>query len=211
LVDPTSAQSGWDTFYEIIGSSGAALIGIQFVVIALIVNLRRAILADPIAAYATPTVVHLCAALVVSAVMCAPWPWLVGLQLTLAICGLLGLAYGAIVIRRSLRQTDYKPVWEDWIWYATLPCALYGGLALAGALLRARPHFGMFVAGGSTLGLLLVGIHNAWDTVTHLVLQASAAEPKKTESAAAGVPTDPMGAGARKQADGSREQKGGQA
>ena len=28
----------------------------------------------------------------------------------------------------------------------------------------------MFVAGGVTLGLLLLGIRNAWDTVTHIVI-----------------------------------------
>jgi hypothetical protein len=31
----------------------------------------------------------------------------------------------------------------------------------------------LFVVAGATLGLLLVGIHNAWDTVTHIVVQGS--------------------------------------
>ena len=29
----------------------------------------------------------------------------------------------------------------------------------------------MFVVGGVTLGLLLLGIRNAWDTVTHIVVR----------------------------------------
>jgi hypothetical protein len=31
----------------------------------------------------------------------------------------------------------------------------------------------LFVIGAAALGLLLVGIHNAWDTVTHIVLTDS--------------------------------------
>jgi len=81
--------------------------------------------------------------------MSAPWPSLFPTSVALAMCGLGGLAYGAIVVRRARRQTDYRPVWEDWFWYAQLPT---------------------FVIGAAALGLLLVGIHNAWDSVTHLVV-----------------------------------------
>jgi len=38
-----------------VGSSAAALIGIQFVVIALIANLRKPATEDPIRAFATPS------------------------------------------------------------------------------------------------------------------------------------------------------------
>jgi hypothetical protein len=59
--------------------------------------------------------VHLAGALLVSAIMSAPWPSLAPLSATVGIGGIWGVAYGAIVIRRARRQTDYKPVWEDWL------------------------------------------------------------------------------------------------
>jgi len=38
--------------------------------------------------------------------------------------------------------------------------------ALAGLFLRTSIHLAMFVVAGAALGLMLIGIHNAWDTLT---------------------------------------------
>jgi len=172
--------SAWENFYVIVGSSGAALVGIQFVVIALISDLRRRTNADTINAFGTSTVVHFCGALVVSAIMSAPWPSLVPACVALALCGLGGLAYGGIVVRRARRQTDYQPVMEDWIWYAILPCSAYAALALAALFLRTT-RVASFAVGAAALGLLLIGIHNAWDSVTHIVVTASQDDTTKRE------------------------------
>jgi hypothetical protein len=162
----------WGNFFVIVGSSGAALIGVQFVVVTLIANMRRRTPIESINAFGTPTVVHLGGALLVSAVMSAPWPSLFPTSVTLALCGLGGLGYGAIVIRRARRQTGYKPVWEDWLWYAIVPCSLYAALALASLFLRTTTQLALFIVGGAALGLLFVGIHNAWDSVTHIVVES---------------------------------------
>ena len=173
MPDLVSLRPAWENFYVVVGSSGAALIGVQFVVIALIANRRSTATAEAIHAFATPTVVHLGAALLISALVAAPWPTALPLAIALSLCGVGGLGYGAIVLRRAHRQRAYAPVWEDWIWYGLLPCSLYAGLALAGALLQAKAQIAMQLAAGATLGLLLIGIHNAWDTVTHIVVQDS--------------------------------------
>ncbi len=117
--------------------------------------------------------------------MSAPWPSLPPASVALATCGLGGLVYGVIVIRRARRQTDYKPVWEDWLWFATLPCAAYGAVTLASLVLGARPRLALFVIGAAALGLLLVGIHNAWDSVTHLVVSARGHSPAGGDSTTA--------------------------
>lgn len=141
--------------------------------IALIAGRRKLITtADSISAFATPTVVHLGGALVVSALMSAPWPSLLGASIALAMCGLGGLGYATVVLHRARRQTDYKPEWEDWVWYAVLPCA-YAALAVGALLLRSTTHTAVFVIGAAALGLLLIGIHNAWDTVTHVVVASA--------------------------------------
>jgi hypothetical protein len=168
LASPQLAS--WQNFYVIVGSSAAALIGIQFVVIALIANLPQIATAEPIRAFATPTVVHLGEALVVSAIMSAPWISLSRASIALVMCSLGGLGYATVAIRRTRRQTAYKPVWEDWICRAILPWSAYALLVVAALLLGITPHAALFVIGAAALGLLLIGIHNAWDSVTHIVV-----------------------------------------
>jgi hypothetical protein len=162
--------AAWQSFYVVVGSSGGALIGVQFVVITLVATMRRRTNAATISAFATPTVVHLGAALMLSALMNAPWHSLVPPSVALATCGFAGLAYGAIVIYRARRQTGYKPDWEDWLWYSVLPCSAYAALALCALFLSTAPRFALFGVAGAALALLFVGIHNAWDAVTHMVV-----------------------------------------
>jgi ABC-type transporter Mla maintaining outer membrane lipid asymmetry permease subunit MlaE len=165
--------AAWADYYVIVGSSGAALIGIQFVVITLIAGIRQQAKPEAIGAFATPTVVHFASALLVSLIMTAPWPSLPPAALALGACGLAGLGYGAIVFRRARRQDDYRPVWEDWLWYAVLPCAAYASLALASLALARSFRTASFGVAAAAVGLLLIGIHNAWDSVTHLVVSAA--------------------------------------
>ncbi len=167
---PNPTLAAWQTFYVIVGSSGAALIGVQFVVITLIATMRRRTTATTISAFATPTVVHLGGALIVSALMSAPWHSLVPPSVAVAMCGLVGLGYGAVVIRRARRQTGYKPVWEDWLWYAVLPCSAYAALAMGALFLCTTTRLALFTIGTVALALLLIGIRNAWDAVTHIVV-----------------------------------------
>jgi hypothetical protein len=179
---PTDQQlTAWESYYVIVGSSGAALIGLQFVVITLIAGMRRRTDAGALSAFGTPTVVHLTGALLVSAIMSAPWPTLFPASVTLALCGLGGLAYGAVVFRRARGQSGYKPVWEDWLWFTILPSCAYAALTLGAVFLRGATAPALFAIGATALGLLLIGIHNAWDTVTHLVVGGSHRDQAKTE------------------------------
>lgn len=162
---------GWESFYVIVGSSGAALIGLQFVVIALIQDTRARTTSGTISAFGTPTVVHLGGALVISCVASAPWPSLVAVTIALAIGGVTGLAYGATVIGHTRKQTAYRPVWQDWLWHVVLPCCAYAAILVGALLLEVLTSAALFMIAGAALGLLLIGIHNAWDTVTYLVVE----------------------------------------
>jgi hypothetical protein len=107
----------------------------------------------------------------VSGIMSAPWHSLPPISVAIAACGITGLTYAAVVVRRARRQTYYQPVWQDWLWHGLLPVTLYGALTLGGAYLRANTRAASYIIGAATLGLLLVGIHNAWDTVTHMIVR----------------------------------------
>jgi hypothetical protein len=50
------------------------------------------------------------------------------------------------------------------------PGVVYAGLAVASVVLRTHATAGLFGIATVALGLLLLGIHNAWDTVTYLVV-----------------------------------------
>ena len=171
-----ASLAGWENFYVILGSSAGALIGLQFVVITLVAGMRQRAGIDTVNAFGTPTVVHLSVTLVICATLSAPWPSLTGPSTLLFLCGLGGLLYEAIVIRRARRQTLYQPVREDWFWYMILPGAMYAAIAIAALFLRRASRGDAFVAGAAALGLLLVAIRNAWDTILHIVVTASGEE-----------------------------------
>jgi hypothetical protein len=92
----------------------------------------------------------------------------------MAATAVMGLAYAGIVAWRTWHQRAYEPVWQDWLWYTVLPCVSYAALAAA-ALVRMANTVSLFLIGASALALLLIGIHNAWDTVTHVVITGSEA------------------------------------
>ena len=108
---------GWESFYVIIGSSAAVLIGLQFVAITLSAEINTPGGGSVVGAFSTPTIVHFCAVLLIAAILSAPWPGLSGAALVLGACGVAGLVYALIVVRRTRRQTVYVPVLEDWIWH----------------------------------------------------------------------------------------------
>lgn len=171
MVDPAILPlAHWDSFYVIVGSSGAALIGLQFVVIALVADLRTKSSHEQISAYATPTIVHFGAALLISTIMSAPWPTLASVAITLRLCAIAGVAYVAIALWRAIRQRDYKPVFDDWLWHTIIPFTVYGVLLVAAILLPSRENAALFFVGGAALSLLFIGIHNSWDTVTYIVV-----------------------------------------
>lgn len=163
-------MASWQTFYVIIGSAGAALIGIQFVIVTLVANREKRPPLESFSAFGTPTVMHWTSALLVSAAMTVPWPSLLAASVTLVAFGIFGLVYSAIVVRRTHRQTYYVPVWQDWVWFSACPIAAYAVLTAAALSLRARTGPALFGVAAAALGLLLIAIRNAWDSVTHLVV-----------------------------------------
>src|SRR5262245_50385638 len=162
---------GWESFYVIVGSSGAALTGLMFVVMALIADLDEPPASSvSVGAFGTPTIVHFCAALAVSAVLSAPWRTLTNAAVVVGSCGALGLLYALNVIHRTRRQTVYQPVFEDWLWHTVLPITAYAPIVIAAFLLGRAPLPSLFAIGVAVLSLVLIGIHNAWDTLTYLAV-----------------------------------------
>ncbi len=166
-----SVLSRWESFYVIVGSSAGALTGLQFVVMALIADVRRRASNDQIAAFGTPNIVHFSAVLLLSAALSAPWDHVGILAWPLGIMALCGLIYAIIVARRARTQEGYEPVFEDWLWHSILPFIAYLLLFIGAVILYHHTTVALYLTAAMTLLLLLVGIHNAWDTVTFIVIE----------------------------------------
>ena len=179
-----SPLNAWESFYVIVGSSGAALTGLMFVVITLMADSPERRRSPELSAFGTPTIVHFCVVLLISAIISAPWHTLRSVAFALGLTGLGGVLYGMRIIRHATRQSRYKPVFEDWIWYMTLPLLAYLTLLGAGILLTRAAETALFGVAVTALLLLFVGIHNAWDTVTYIAfdLLNQPNEPTPTEA-----------------------------
>ena len=163
LQAPPLPLNEWDSFYVIIGSSAAALTGLQFVVVALGSDARRLGSAEALSAFGTPTIVHFCATLLVAAILSTPHQTASSLAICLMLIGIAGLVYITSVVRTARKQEGYLPVLEDWIWHSILPAVAYGAVLLAGALTWRFVGPALYVVAAASLLLLFIGIHNAWD------------------------------------------------
>jgi hypothetical protein len=164
-----SELARWDSFYVIVGSAAGALIGLQFVVVALISERPPLRAADAGAAFSTPNIIHFSAVMLLSALLLAPWESITSLRVLWGSMGSSGVAYAMIVSRRLRRQTVYRPEFEDWLCHALLPLAAYTTLALSAFAAPAHLRNVLFAVAATALLLLFIGIHNAWDAVTYHV------------------------------------------
>ena len=165
-----NALNVWESFYVIVGSSAGALIGLQFVVLALIADapLLRAD-AQAGAAFTSPSVVHFGVVLLLAAIVSAPWGGVAPVAILWGLLGVFGTIYSIIVARRLRMQNGYHPVLEDWLFHLWLPLTAYLALAVSAWASCFRPRPASFLVGGAALLLLFSGIHNAWDAVTYHV------------------------------------------
>jgi hypothetical protein len=160
----------WESFYVIVAGAAGALIGLQFVVMTLIADRPQLASPEAGAAFATPTIVHFCSALLLSAVLRAPWHAVWPAAALWGVVGIAGLAYTTVIVRRMRRQTTYQPDVEDWLFYAALPTAGYAVLAAAALAAPSHERSALFAVGAATLVLLFIGIRNSWDTISYHVL-----------------------------------------
>src|SRR2546428_6849965 len=102
MVEPTALLpfSAWENFYVIVGSSAAALTGLQFVVVVLGAEARS--IRDPeLGAFGTPTIVHFCAVLLISAIISVPWHAVSSAGLALGASGVAGIVQQHVAVHAA--------------------------------------------------------------------------------------------------------------
>lgn len=163
MPEVLASIKGWENFYVITGSSAAGLTGLTFVVIALASDANMVRLSG-LRTFITPIVIHFSSVLWIASILSIPGHTTLSLAICIAITGIALTCYSAVTIYRMFANTElYVPAMQDWIFNATLP--MLGCVALLSAAVLVNRHcvLALYVMGTVTLGMLFIGIHNAWD------------------------------------------------
>jgi Co/Zn/Cd efflux system component len=76
-------------------------------------------------------------------------------------------------------------VLEDWLWHVISPSLLYVLLVAAAILLWYWPAIALYMIATVLLGLLFIGIHNAWDVAASISLRPVDETPKPEQKSPA--------------------------
>jgi hypothetical protein len=158
----------WETYYLMIGSSAAALIGLLFVVVTLAGESKQPAAEVGSRTFVTPTVFHFGTIVVICSATLMPGlpPHL--MALTTGVVAFLGLIYAGIVISRMVRRRVQVPHWSDPVYYGALPGLAYLWLIASAAAFWSGSRLGPYGIAVGSLALLLIGIRDAWDLATWL-------------------------------------------
>jgi len=156
----------WRDFYVMIGTASGAIVGASFIVASLASGVKERSLG--LRGFISPTTVHLASVLVGSAILAMPrvHPWAVALLLGLG--GLSGTIYGAVVIARIWGM---KLAIEDRLFYALLPVLAYAAMLAASIMIVLQVDDPLYVLASSLVLLLVIGIRNAWDMASFLIMR----------------------------------------
>jgi hypothetical protein len=159
---------GWTNFYYLVGSASASLIGLMFVVITLVAGRQSPSAHRGIGLYSTPTLVNFASVFAISAVTLVP-------RITVHEAGVVYGCLAAIGLACALRSAwgilrappGYEPPhWSDWWLYGFAPLAFYLALVLTSIGVWLEQPWSARAMAGLLLALVLLGIRNAWDTIT---------------------------------------------
>lgn len=180
----------WHDLYAFIGTAASTLMGLTFVVITL--SPRTVVeREDAVKAFTTPIMAFFGTIVVLAVVMLVPRLAPLETGIAFAIVGLIGIGY--------MYSTGTYRIWrdselgvDDLVWYVILPSVGYLALvAVAVEMWRSDP-VALYVAGGTVLLFLIVGIRNAWDVVLEVARQSSKRKEAEARAAAAAAPKPPQ-------------------
>jgi len=165
MPDPfIQALHDWQTFYFMVGTASATLIGLMFIAVSLGADLPAATDSNGISAFVTPMLIHFGSVLAISATMLVPTFHITSLGITLLVIGLIFTAYACWVGWQFIRHpasSNYTR--SDWKWYVYFP--IVGDvLVMAMALWLLSGSLESFNLLAVALAILLVvSVRNTWD------------------------------------------------
>ena len=158
----------WETFYFMMGSAAAGLIGLLFVVVTLSGDIDATKAARAQGTFLTPTVFHFVTAVIISAAAVMPSLHAAAMATAIAIPAIIGFGFAAKATLQMLRGTANVPHWSDYLFYGALPTVIYVWLIASAWGAWQGVSIAYTGVGIGVLALLLLGIRDAWDLVTWL-------------------------------------------
>ncbi|HEY1961713.1 MAG TPA: hypothetical protein VGG69_04785 [Rhizomicrobium sp.] len=156
----------WRDFYVMIGTASGAIVGASFIVASLASSVKERSVG--MRGFISPTAVHLASVLVSSAILSVPKISPLVVAVLLGAGGAAGAIYALIVVARIWRM---KLGVEDWCFYALLPVFAYGAIAAAAGMIVLRTDSPLYVLAAALILLLILGMRNAWDMATFLIMR----------------------------------------
>lgn len=159
----------WETFYFMLGSAGAGLIGLLFVVVTLTAGFERAQTYRGARLFLSPTALHFALILTISAIAVSPGLPMPAIGVLFGVVGLVGLTFAvrsSIGIRQPPPAGTEGPHWTDFWMYGVAPAAIYVGIVVASAALWFGAEWAPFAVAALLLSLMLIAIRDAWDLLT---------------------------------------------
>jgi hypothetical protein len=175
--------SSWQTFYFMLGSAAAALIGLMLVALSLGIRLATETTLTDIKAFATPSVLYFVWVLMLSAVMLIPAQSHVFLSVVLLPSGIVGIAMAYPYVRRliqvAIEHRDF--LLSDWLAQIILPTAGFALLVLValGFLADQTPLAFDGIALAS-ISLMIAAITNTWSMVVWIIERQNAKDGERT-------------------------------
>ena len=160
----------WENYYFLIGSAGAGLIGLLFVVVTLTAGFERSRALRGATLYMTPTALHFALVFSMSAVAVAPnlpTPMIATVFAFAALVGIVVAIRSAIGIR-TRPPSGEPPHWTDAWFYGIVPGVLYLAIFVTAVMVGEGSATTAYALAALLLLLLLVSIRNAWDLVTYI-------------------------------------------
>ena len=161
-------SESWETFYLMVGSSSAALIGLLFVVVTLNADTNSPTREAGSRTFLTPIVFHFAMVFLVSTLALMPDVNTPIMALGVSAISLAGLGFGGAALVRMVLGLFPVPHWTDYVYYGGLPVVIYAALLASGAGLWFGAPFAVHGLAVAALALLFLAIRDAWDLATWL-------------------------------------------
>jgi hypothetical protein len=164
MLQLTDALVPWHEFYTLLGTASATMVGLLFVAATVgsgvFTSGRRA----PLRVFLSASVVNFSLVLATCLIVLAPVRGWVSLGIMIVSSGMFGLVHSCLALRDTLHDGLFASIdLEDRVWYIILPVVGYVFVAASGVTLALRLDQGCAALALSTVMLMAVGIHNAWD------------------------------------------------
>lgn len=167
LPSSVEALHEWHDFYVAIGTASMTLLGAMFVVASIGGRLMTQERAGEIRLFVTPTVIHLSAAVLGSALTMVPSLQVTSLGILFGVGGAAGLVYSSIRAIQIHRRHQLEL--SDRFWYAAVPIVAYATMIAAAAMALLAAARALEVLAISIVLLIVAGIRNGWDLLLFIV------------------------------------------